>query len=77
MIFNDKQSEVQFYLDRSKEAFITILRSIVENPRLSPEESFRYLKEIHEQHSLIASFVQQKVIDGQSKGYEMLGVASK
>ena len=63
--------EVQFYLDRSQEALITLLRSILTNPRLTPEEQFTALKSLGEHHRQIWGLVEGKLAEGERKGLEL------
>jgi hypothetical protein len=69
-----KIEEVQFYLDRSQECLVAVLRSIITNPRLPEEEKFLALKMIAEHHQTVASFVGQQLREGELKGYKIAGV---
>ncbi len=69
-----KQEEVQFYLDRSQEALVTVLRSIIGNPRMSGEEQFSVLRALEQHHRQIAELIGQRLTDGERKGYELAGV---
>jgi hypothetical protein len=69
-----KEQEVQFYLDRSQEALITVLRSIIGNPRMSSEEQFRILRTLEQHHRQIADLIGQRLTDGERQGYELAGV---
>lgn len=69
-----KIEEVQFYLDRSQECLVAVLRSIITNPRLPEEEKFAGLKMLAEHHSMVASFVAQHLRDGELEGYKRAGV---
>ena len=71
---SSKQNEVQFYLDRSREAVVTILRSIISNPRLSDEERFSALKQIAGHHNDITELVGSRLTAGEQKGYSLAGV---
>ena len=66
-----KESEVQFYLDRSKESMIAVLRSIIGNPRLTEAEQFKYLYDIAQHHGAIAELIAQKLAEGEEKGIQL------
>jgi hypothetical protein len=69
-----KIEEVQFYLDRSQECLVAVLRSIITNPRLPEEEKFHSLKMLADHHQMVASFVSQQLREGELKGYKIAGV---
>jgi hypothetical protein len=69
-----KIEEVQFYLDRSQECCIAVLRSILTNPRLPEQDKFECLRLIAEHHQMVGSFVAQQLDDGERKGYALAGV---
>ncbi len=69
-----KQEEVQFYLDRSQESLLTLLRSIIGNPRLPEAEQFHVLKMMEEHHRQIAELIGQRLTAGEKRGYELAGV---
>ena len=69
-----KIEEVQFYLDRSQECCLAVLRSIISNPRLPEEEKFACLRMLAEHHHTIAAFVSQQLDEGEKKGYALAGV---
>lgn len=71
MIKNNKLQEVQFYLDRSQDSLLTVLRSIVGNPRLQGEERLTALKMMGDFHHEVANFIWQKICEGESKGYAL------
>jgi hypothetical protein len=64
-----KIEEVQFYLDRNKEAVITLIQSILQNPRLDDHERFAAMRALGEHHRVIADFVCGCLEAGQQKGY--------
>jgi hypothetical protein len=66
-----KAEEVQFYLDRSKEALIVVLRSIIENPRLANQERIDSLRMLAEHHASIADFIVTRIADGEKKGRDL------
>jgi|LakMenEpi03Aug12_release.lakeMendotaPanAssembly.Ray.scaffolds.fasta_scaffold209890_2 hypothetical protein len=66
-----KEGEVQFYLDRSKESVVTLLRSILGNPRLTESEQFKFLHDIAQHHGAIADFIAQKLSEGEEKGHRL------
>ena len=66
-----KVDEVQFYLDRNKEAVVNLIHSIIQNPRLSDHERFVTLRALGEHHRVIAEFVFGCLGGGVTKGYEM------
>ena len=49
-----KSDEVQFYLDRTIDSALRIMRSILNNPRMSPLEQIDELKRIADFHGSIA-----------------------
>lgn len=67
-----KQEEVQFYLDRSKHALVTILRSIIENPRVADDERLDLLRGLADHHGAIADFILARIKDGEQKGRELI-----
>jgi hypothetical protein len=69
-----KEKEVQFYLDRSQEALITTLKSIIGNPRMSDDEQFSCLRTLEQHHRQIAELIGQRLYDGERQGYELAGV---
>lgn len=75
MVSRSKEEEVRFYTDRSQEALLTVLKSVMYNPRLADSERFEALKLIEQHHRMIADFMLQRVSDGEQKGYQMAGVA--
>jgi hypothetical protein len=52
-----KLKEVQFHLDRIRESSLQMIRSIVDNPRLSQLEQIKYLHQIATEHAEIASSI--------------------
>jgi len=50
----EKNAEVQFYLDRTIDAAVKIMKSIVHNPRLTTEEQIGALRRIADFHGSIA-----------------------
>ena len=71
MTNRNKIDEVQFYLDRSQDALLTVLRSIVGNPRLQGDERLNALKMMGDFHHQVAEFIWQKICEGENKGYAM------
>lgn len=70
-----KTQEVQFYLDRSQDSLLTVLRSIVGNPRLHNEERLHALKMMGDFHHEVANFIWQKICEGEGKGYALASEA--
>lgn len=68
------QDTVQFYLDRSRESVVTILRSIILNPRLTDEERLSALKQIVGHHNDITELVSARLAAGEAKGLSLAGV---
>lgn len=66
-----KLEEVQFYLDRSQDSLLTMLRSIVANPRLHNDERLTALKMMGDFHHQVADFIWQKICDGESEKYAL------
>lgn len=67
-----KQEEVQFYLDRSKHALVTVLRSIIENPRIEDGERLDLLEMLAGHHGSIAEFILERIQDGEKKAHAQL-----
>ena len=72
-----KEDEVQFYLDRSKESVITILKSVISNPRLEEAERFAALRMLTEHHQAIADLLKQRLEQGEQRGYELARMYQK
>ncbi len=68
---SSKLQEVQFYLDRSQDSLLTVLRSIIGNPRLQADERLTALKMMGDFHHQVADFIWQKICEGESKGYAL------
>lgn len=66
MYFNDKEKEIHFHVDRSTEAATTLLKSIVENPRLDAEQQFSLLVKLARHHQDIVAQIGGSMIAGQS-----------
>jgi hypothetical protein len=66
-----KIDEVQFYLDRSQDSLLSVLRSIVGNPRLQGDERLNALKLMGDFHHEVANFIWQKICEGEGKGYAL------
>ena len=77
MSSHSKSEEVQFYLDRSKEALLMVLRSVIENPRLANQDRLEYLRLLAEHHAAIALFIETRISDGEKKGRELQANAAK
>lgn len=71
MTHSKKLQEVQFYLDRSQDSLLLVLRSIVGNPRLQADERLTALKMMGDFHHEVANFIWQKICEGESKGYAL------
>jgi hypothetical protein len=68
---SEKIQEVQFYLDRSQDSLLAVLRSIVGNPRLQADERLTALKMMGDFHHEVADFIWQKICEGETKGYAL------
>ena len=77
MSSRSKSEEVQFYLDRSKEALIMVLRSIIENPRFTNQERIEWLRTLAQHHAAIADFIATRIADGEDKGRELQSLHSQ
>lgn len=66
-----KDVEVQFYLDRSKESMLTLLKSIISNPRIPEADRFKLLQQIAEHHAMIAQLIGQRLIAGEERGMQL------
>lgn len=71
MTDNKKIQEVEFYLNRSQDSLLTVIRSIVGNPRLDGDERLAALKLMGDFHREVANFIWQKICEGESKGYSL------
>lgn len=71
MTTKSKIEEVQFYTDRSKDALLTFIRSVLQNPRISDVERLEALKMMAEHHGQIAEFIAGRILEGERKGVEM------
>lgn len=71
MTNSKKIQEVQFYLDRSQDSLLAVLRSIVGNPRLQADERLTALKMMGDFHHEVADFIWQKICEGETKGYAL------
>ena len=71
MTNSEKIQEVQFYLDRSQDSLLAVLRSIVGNPRLQADERLTALKMMGDFHHEVADFIWQKICEGETKGYAL------
>jgi hypothetical protein len=60
-----KSKEVQFYLDRTIDSAVMIMRSIVHNPRLSTEEQIAAIKCIADFHASIALDLEKSIFGQQ------------
>lgn len=72
MTNSKKIQEVQFYLDRSQDSLLSVLRSIIGNPRLQADERLTALKMMGDFHQEVADFIWQKICEGESKGYALV-----
>ncbi len=66
-----KDDEIQFYLDRSKESIVTVLRSVLGNPRLSDVEQFKILATIADHHRSIAATIDDRLRAGEETGLRL------
>ena len=64
MSSKSKIEEVQFYLDRSLDALITLVRSIVDNPRIPENERFQALCMLAEHHGSITQSIAARISAG-------------
>ncbi len=71
MTNRSKIDEVQFYLDRSQDSLLAVLRSIVGNPRLQGDERLNALKMMGDFHHEVANFIWQKICEGENRGYAL------
>ncbi len=65
-----KIEEVQFYLDRSLDALVTLLRSIIDNPRVPDTERVEALRKLADHHGSIANFIFARISAGEQQGLE-------
>lgn len=56
-----KSQEVQFYLDRSVDSAVLIMRSVLENPRLELADKLEALALIANHHSTLALMLQTRL----------------
>lgn len=71
VLSRSKDSEVQFYLDRSKESMLALLRSIIGNPRLTEGEQFKFLYDVAQHHGAIAELIASRLCEGEQKGLQL------
>lgn len=71
MVCRSKLSEVQFYLDRSKDALLAVLRSVLANPRLSDDDRVQLLRMLSEHHHQIHELIDGKIQQGERNGIEL------
>ncbi len=64
MSSKSKIEEVQFYLDRSLDALITLIRSIVDNPRIPENERFQAMCMLAEHHGSITQSLAARISAG-------------
>lgn len=57
----NKSEKVEFYLDRSKEAAVRIVHSLITDPSISQADVLRLIKEIADHHDTIAAFIFDKL----------------
>ena len=67
MVKEQKEQEVEFYLDRSREAAITIIKSVASDPRLREEEAMKMLFSIAKQHRQICELIESCWIQAEKK----------
>ncbi len=65
-----KIDDVQFYLDRSQDSLITLIRSIIENPRIPDLERLQALQMLADHHQYIADFISSKISSGEQQGVQ-------
>ena len=71
MLCRDKLSEVQFYLDRSKDSLLATLRSVISNPRLSDDDRMILLRMMSDHHKQIFELIDARIEQGEKKGVAM------
>lgn len=71
VVCHSKLSEVQFYLDRSKDALLAVLRSVLTNPRLSDDDRVQLLRMLSEHHHQIHELLDGKIQQGERNGIEL------
>ncbi len=71
MLCRSKLSEVQFYLDRSKDSLLATLRSVITNPRLSDDDRMLLLRMMSDHHHQIFELIDSRIEQGERKGMEM------
>lgn len=71
MSHRSKIEEVQFYLDRSQDSLLAMLRSILTNPRISDDERMHALRMMSAHHQEVFEFIAARILDGERRGLEM------
>lgn len=71
MVCPSKVAEVQFYLDRSKDAVLSVLRSVLTNPRLADTDRVQLLRLLNDHHRQIHELIDGKIQQGEQNGLEM------
>ncbi len=59
---NKKFQEVQFYIDRSVESFLMIMRSILENPSIPQAERYAAVKQVADYHATLALMLETRLV---------------
>lgn len=74
MISENLEKSLQFYQDRVKHAAVQMLKTILDDPRLSPDERANLILEIHLNHKEISDFLQstlEKAIANSLRGVDV------
>lgn len=59
--WSEREEQVRFHYDRARESSVRLIKSIVNNPRLSAEEQLDLLVRIAEGHKAISDFITTRV----------------
>ena len=71
-----KSDEIRFYLDRTVDAAVMIIKSIVDNPRIPTQDQIQALRHIADMHGSL-SLEMQKCIHGQTVSLSLKTHAEK
>ncbi|MCB0335460.1 MAG: hypothetical protein KDD62_04120 [Bdellovibrionales bacterium] len=64
MIAETTRKAVNFHLDRMRDHTVQIIKAVVDDPRLEPDERIQLLMEIIHEHVYIVTFLEERVRKG-------------
>ncbi|MCB0354638.1 MAG: hypothetical protein KDD64_13975 [Bdellovibrionales bacterium] len=72
MSYQTKEQELQFHLDRTRDSALQMLRSIVNNPTLQPDQQLALLHSLSTKHFDISRFIELTIRAGIDQGLREL-----